>query len=683
MTQWWQEPQRMVQTNLRLIDADMDPRQVARDAKEFGATAIMFNVGGIFAWYPTKLPLQAVNPFLKDDLLGRMIEACRAEGLHFAGRFDFSKATQKAYDAHPEWFCRTRDGKPFLYNDTYQASITGGWFQEQGPAILEEAIRAYDLEAVFINQMAYRRLNYSHADYGFSYDDNAVRAFAEFSGGKAIPDAKDYANPAYREYLQFEDATHGALTRKVHDLIKSINPNIGFANGNRDWIRLEANRGKDRSRPEWQYQTGERARTAQSLGKHQKPYTVGVCHFYDFPWRHAAESEAMQMNRMAQALANGAEPHYYFMGPINVQEDRKPIEAVRGVFDYHIKHEELYTGLRSASKIGLYHSSSTERYGVLATSPERHGGWRLAFRGAYRALVEAHLAFDMVVEHLAGQDDFLAQLKRYDVIVLPDVICMSDVEAAAFDRYAAEGGTLLVTGETGTHTEFGEARHGNALKSLPVTGIKEIRLDTRGSYFKVAEGELDFLQTSIIMLDEIYISARPKPDAETYLRVLPPQRFGPPELCYPEFPPTDEPGLIIAPFEQGNIAFFPWAVDRLYFRASLAEHRQLLSQVIGRFTQPLAKVEGRRVELTVRRHEKTGQVVVHLINYSGQANDNYEDPVIQHDLKLGVRGVGGSTAKALLSGAEAEISAPDHDGYRWIAVPPVNHMEALVFEPGS
>ena len=28
----------------------------------------------------------------------------------------------------------TRDGKPFLYNGTYQASITGGWYHEQGPA---------------------------------------------------------------------------------------------------------------------------------------------------------------------------------------------------------------------------------------------------------------------------------------------------------------------------------------------------------------------------------------------------------------------------------------------------------------------------------------------------------------------------------------------------------------------
>ena len=45
MAEWWAEPQRIVQTNLRLTDASMDPREVARDARRLGATAIFFNVG--------------------------------------------------------------------------------------------------------------------------------------------------------------------------------------------------------------------------------------------------------------------------------------------------------------------------------------------------------------------------------------------------------------------------------------------------------------------------------------------------------------------------------------------------------------------------------------------------------------------------------------------------------------
>ena len=110
MTEWWRQPQRIVQTNLRLIDAALDPEKVAADLAELGATAMLFNVGGIFAWYPTRLELQPVNPKLDHDILGDMIRAAHARDIRVIGRYDLSKATRIAYDRHPDWFCCDRDG---------------------------------------------------------------------------------------------------------------------------------------------------------------------------------------------------------------------------------------------------------------------------------------------------------------------------------------------------------------------------------------------------------------------------------------------------------------------------------------------------------------------------------------------------------------------------------------------
>ena len=61
---WWHKPYRIVQTNLRLTDASLDPVALAGEARRFGATAVTFNVGGIYAFYPTQLQLQARNPYL-------------------------------------------------------------------------------------------------------------------------------------------------------------------------------------------------------------------------------------------------------------------------------------------------------------------------------------------------------------------------------------------------------------------------------------------------------------------------------------------------------------------------------------------------------------------------------------------------------------------------------------------
>src|SRR3954447_4731812 len=145
MTEWWRQPQRIVQTNLRLIDANLDPARVARQAREFGATALLFNVGGIYAWYPTDLPLQARNPLLTSDVLGEMIAATRAEGLNFMGRFDLSKGTDLAYRAHPDWFCSNAEGAPVEYSGTYAACINGGWYQHQSVELIEETLGRYPI----------------------------------------------------------------------------------------------------------------------------------------------------------------------------------------------------------------------------------------------------------------------------------------------------------------------------------------------------------------------------------------------------------------------------------------------------------------------------------------------------------------------------------------------------------
>jgi hypothetical protein len=44
---WWlAKPMRLIQTNLRDIDADIDIEEYIRDVKEYKAEAVMFNVGG-------------------------------------------------------------------------------------------------------------------------------------------------------------------------------------------------------------------------------------------------------------------------------------------------------------------------------------------------------------------------------------------------------------------------------------------------------------------------------------------------------------------------------------------------------------------------------------------------------------------------------------------------------------
>jgi hypothetical protein len=102
----------MVQINLGMTDATLDPDALAQQTVDLACDVLLFNVGGIFAFYPTELELHARNPLLDRNLLGDMIEPAHAKGLKLVGRFDMSKATRIAYERHPDWFVHNREGKP-------------------------------------------------------------------------------------------------------------------------------------------------------------------------------------------------------------------------------------------------------------------------------------------------------------------------------------------------------------------------------------------------------------------------------------------------------------------------------------------------------------------------------------------------------------------------------------------
>ncbi|WP_454850954.1 alpha-amylase family protein [Rhizobium binxianense] len=680
MTEWWRQTQRIVQTNLRLIDGNLDPEKLAADVSAFGATAMLFNVGGIFAWYPTELELQAKNPKLAGDLLGRMVEAAHRHNIRFIGRYDLSKATHIAYAKHPEWFCCDSKGNPFEYNGTYQACVNGGWYHEQGVQVLKETVGRYDIDGLFFNMFGYLATDYSYRQYGLCHCENCRREFRAFSG-EELPERADVSDRRYRTYLRFQEVTSKALAAEMYDAVKSIRPTAAVSNmGKRsDFFRGEVNRRLDRPRPEWVHLSGEEARNFRSLGANRIRYSSALTHFIDFPWRYSAETAAAQALRLAQQLANGADPHYYFMGTLR-QADRKPLPAVRAIFDYHRRNEALYGRLESAARIALYTSHKSRRY------YPRRGASLAAFRGAYRALLDAGIAFDTIHDLRAEDADFGTAHARYDTIVLAGAGCVSIQEAQALDAYVEAGGTLLVIGDAANFDEYGERLVENRLKSRPFTAVGETLADMRGGYLQMSAGDVGGLDSEVMLLDGAYYRVTAKPEAQALYSVLLPQRFGPPELCFPEPElSSDLPGVLIGAHGKGRSIYVPWQVDTLYQEHGLLEHRTLIAELATKFARPPEVSLSRpgRVELTVQRHTDSGDLLVHLVNYSGQNDNSYDEPIPIHGLSLVLDRVDGEECRALVADRPLVIGPPDAEGRRIVELPPVGYFEAIRIQKTS
>ncbi len=680
---WWQRPYRMVQTNLRQPDALYDQRKLAQEIKAFGADVLLYNIGGIYAFYPTKLPLQAINPMMKGDALGDAIEAAHAEGIALVGRFDMSKATRLGYEAHPEWFVHNAKGEALEYNGTYQACVNGGWYQDYALDIISESLGKYDVDGVFFNMFGYTNFTYSGHYFGTCVCDNCRRRFHDMYG-KPLPLKEDFSDPSYADYLEFKDRTSLELRSKVYKHIKQVAPKVAMTGhrGDSDLIRMETQRAVDRPQPEWPYQAGEQARWGQAYGQ-GKTVSSTSANFIDFAWRFVSETGAYQLARAAQQLASGATLDFYLLGVMD-QDDKSAFADTSKLFQWHKANERNYAGLKPASRIALYHSHNVvpgHGAGGYSKRPASGKHAEAAFRGAYRALLEARLPFDMVVDEVITGKNGAKVLAQYEALVMPNVTCLSDAEATVIDAWVEAGGVLLATGETGFYDEKGVARDKPLLQSLPIIGKPMPRQNMKGSYFRVRPGELPIGDgVKLLMLDHTYYVAQAKQDAETLLTLLPPQRFGPPELCFPDYESV-LPGAVTGTHGKGKAIYVPWHADALYYRDSLPHTRTFLTDLVVRnIPASPVKVEGRgALEVTIQAQPGTGKTLVHLVNYGGQRNNLYEDAPALHGLRLAMRGVQGE-ATALVSGKtimpEGEA---DRDGYVWYALPPVEAFEAIQF----
>lgn len=677
---WWEKPYRIVQTNLRLTDAGLDPVELARQASAFGATAITFNVGGIFAFYPTELPLHARNPYLTRDLTGDMLKAARSEGLKMIGRYDLSKGTRVAYEAHPDWFVHNAKGEPQEYNGTYQACVNGGWSHDYAHRILRESLARYDLDGVFFNMTGYQPYDYSGNYRGICHCGNCQRGFAEMFG-RGLPEREDFSDPAYADYLQFKRRTSQAASKRMYETVKELRPDCGVmgnGHGTFDFMRLEIQRAVSRPAPEWPHQPGELARWGAAVGQ-GKPYSCASTNFLDFQWRFASETPHNHLLRFGQQIASGAQIDYYLLGTFD-QDNAEPLEPVQRFLQWHRENGEHLTGTTSLARVALYHSRASDLHaGATDTGRYRTNG----FRGAYRLLLEARIPFDFVSDTRMGDPDIAERLSAYDVIVLPDTACLSDAEADVLDAFVASGGALIATGETGLYDEHGNCRDRFALESLPASRVTHAASGLE-TYIRVGEDELGFPKTRLLHLDGWYFYTDQNEDAQRLLTLLPSPKYGPPELCALEAATGENAGVLVRSFGKGRAFYLPWLPEWLYFRDGLPEHRELIAWLIHQASAPEVKLVGPApVEVTVRAKEGgNGDRVVHIVNYAGQRQSAYEEPPTITGLRLGVKGVSG-TARSLTDGSSIQISVPDSDGYAWLDVPGVKYFQTILLPAGT
>lgn len=614
---WWMdEPVRFLQTNISEKDSTLDPASLVEQVADFPANTFLFNMGGIVAQYPTKVPFHYASPHLPAgrDLFGDIVTLAHARGIRVVGRFDLSKTQKAVFDAHPEWFFERVDGEPAVYNGLYSACINGGYYREHALKILGEALDRYEVDGLFFNMFGNPSSDYSGKPMGPCHCAACQDRFhARF--GRPLPTTTD--DPDYAVFMA-DSAREVAKT--IGDLIHQKRPGAAFLtyiSTHTDGIMSESNTSMTRALPLWPYSASDNVNRARNSEPDKMAINLAMS-FVDYPWRYVTVPPAEMRLRLYQNMAHGGPPAMAVVGTMD-QEDRSALAATRPIYQWHAAHEDLYVGQQSAARVLLL-----------------RGSRQASYRGFFRLLSEQHIPF-VVSDNLRWLDDAGrgggsdGGGRTFDLVIAPDGV-PADVE-----RYVRAGGRLLVAGVTPPPAPF----HAGTVVAK--------RTQTQGAW-RIHDRDRELLpslkDTNLLFLDGEYVELKPAAaDERPLLTLIPPAMFGPPEKVWVDKVETTVPGLIVASHGErgGRVAYVPWDVGGLYYRHSSQGHAGLMTDLIDHLLprgRQLTSSAHPLVEITVMRQPAKGRTLVHLVNLSGHSDTAYFDPLPMRDISIDLASIG-------------------------------------------
>ena len=667
---WWnREPYRLVQTNLREIDATMDVDAYVKSMVDANVNIVLINVGGIVANYPTELPYQFRNTFMKGDLAGDLINGLHDRGIRVIGRFDFSKINESLAAKKPEWLYVSTKGENVNYNGQVHTCVNGGYQQEYSLEILTEALTKYPLDGIFFNMIGYTTSDYSGNNHGICQCENCRKAFHEFSG-HSLPVRQDMDDPVFIKYNEFKKITSDELFNKIGNHIKTLNPDLminTYTDTGVDMIASESS-SEINTETEWNYSATDNVKRVLGSYKDRSPGNL-LIYFQAIGYRHIGTSPNLAKVWMLENMLHGAPLGFVVIGPLEKYEDRIFIPTLNSLYGFHKTNEKLFTNVQSVNKVALIRGSRDEYQGII------------------KMLTEEHIMYDIIEPSAIGTKRLPRDISGYDALILAEVGSMDADLVNMIDDYVNDGGRILTTGFTSTRDGLGKQLNKLRLKSLGVNPSYEMFQRERSSYLKISDddkkslGRDEFKDFSIMMMYSDFMKCRTDGDATGYMRFLPGTRFGPPEKCYfTDEEITDFPGLIYNKYGKGKSVFIPWKIGAQYRQKGHYMHRTLFVSAL----RELLEVENTiitdaspLVEITHLANRNGAFEWLGMINHSGQIGGSYREPVMMKDINIRFKPTR-QVNKMVLLNSKTALGFRVNDGWVECTVPQLKDFEMIL-----
>jgi hypothetical protein len=694
---WYLRTYRWGQTNITESDPIQYDIEWWREYwKRTGTQGVIINAGGIVAYYPSKFPLHHRAQFLNGrDLYGELTEAAHHDGLAVMARMDSNRTAEDFYQAHPGWFARDIDGKPYRSADKYITCINSPYYDEYLPDVMREIIQRSHPEGVTDNSWA------GLGRGSICYCDNCERKFRAASG-QAIPRKADWDAPAYRQWILWNYARRTEIWEMNNRVTQAAGgPDCIWSGMNSGSVTAQANSFRDlkeicsrahilmldhqrRDDSTGFQQNGDTGKRVHALIGWDKlaPESMAMYEAGRASFRVASKPAAEARMWMIAGIAGGIQPWWHYVGAYH--EDRRMYRTAEPVMQWHKANEAYLVNRRPVASVGLLWSQrNTDFYGrdnagELVDAP---------YEGFAQALVRARIPYLPV-----RADDL--DSAALSVLILANVGALSDAQCASIRRFVARGGALIATGESSLYDEWGDPRSDFALADVlhvhaggkPARKRQPGRAATLHTYLRlhpefrarvygpkngkepaptgqrhpVLKG---FEETDLIPFGGTLQPLTVDEGVVAPLTFIPEFPVYPPETAWMREGDAHIPGLVVSETPAGaRVAYLAADIDRRYMRDLLPDHGNLLANLVrwaARESLPL-EVQGAGL-IDCHLYQQQERLILHLVNLtsSGTWRAPVDELISVGPLRVKVRlpqQVAGRKAKLLVAGGALAVT---------------------------
>jgi endo-alpha-1,4-polygalactosaminidase (GH114 family) len=365
---------------------------------------------------------------------------------------------------HPEWLQRKITGEPALFTsgaafwiapgdeDVWISPYAMDWRKTYMERVRQ--IAATGIDGIYVD-IPYWMTHFDGWEHTWaSFDDATVAAFRSKTGLDAKRDLKldDYQDANFRKWIDFRIETMTEFVREIRENARSVAPQIMIIPEIYPGIESEAAivgadvyemyGVVDAISHEYEFGGGEHM-AASRTQLDWFLYQVGMLSFRSFAegkatwilnysWdgdKNVDKRDAMKnlANSIVMAGANFWDAPGHSMAGTNDLATRKQI------FDWIARNEkELYSPRAPLQPVGVYFSPKSRDYTGEKFLP--------SYRGTLLLLLQCHRDFQVVTPRTLAQ--FHGEL-----LVLPQVGVLNDLEISELKTYALRDGHLLILGE--------------------------------------------------------------------------------------------------------------------------------------------------------------------------------------------------------------------------------------------